>query len=308
MTAHRTHRYPVRGLSLAWHEWGPQEGPVVLCVHGFLDHGRSWAAVGEDLGGELRVVAPDIRGHGESDWVGPGGYYHFYDYFHDVRRLVSHLGDPSVLLVGHSMGGSVVTGVATLLGEKVRGMVLLEGMGPPFSDLSKTQERLRRWNQSLLHPDLEGGPAERASARKVMGSVADAAERLRRYNPRLPAPRARALAESFTEPAPTGGVVWRYDPLHRTPAAKPFVLQEASALWQAIQAPTVSLFGEKGFTPEGLAARHALLTRVRVGTIAGAGHNLHHERPELVADVIRRLHRSGEPGLAPGVFDGEPPS
>ena len=303
---HQTHFYEVRGLRLAWHEWGPADAPVVICIHGFLDHGRSYEPVADIVGAELRVIAPDIRGHGESAWVGVGGYYHFYDYYYDVRRLIAVLGNPEVLIVGHSMGGSVATGLASTLGTQVRGVIFLEGMGPSTSLTSDSPHRILRWMQSLEHPNLDGDVKERRRARRSMPSLEAAAERLARWNPRLPMARARLFAASFTERAEDGGYVWRYDPLHRTPSPKPFLFEETFALWQAISCPVLALYGGHGLVPNRWPERHDALQDALVGTFGDAGHNLHHERPEAIAEALLAFHRTGRPVLPQGAEPGWP--
>lgn len=301
----RVRRIDVRGLGLVVHEWGPEDGPTVMCLHGFLDHGRSFAPVAEALSSELRVVVPDMRGHGESGWVGAGGYYHFYDYFQDVMRVLDAVRPASLTLVGHSMGGSIATGVAAMLGDGLSGLLLLEGMGPLYTRLEDTPNRLRRWCHALGQPGVNGDVEHRRAARRPMPDLSVAAERLGRANPRLSPERALQLAESFTEPGPDG-VRWRYDPLHRTPSAKPFVTGEAEAMWGAVRAPTLSVFGSEGLMPEDLADRHAQVADLRAGYVAGAGHNIHHERPELVATAARWMVEE-KVGLPPGLVPGTPP-
>lgn len=300
-----TRRVEVRGLPIAVHGWGPGSAPPVVCLHGFMDHGRSFGFVAEALVPDFRVIAPDMRGHGESGWVGVGGYYHFYDYFSDVLAVLRAVGAPErpLYLLGHSMGGSVAAGVGALLGERMAGAVLLEGMGPPFANLADTPARLARWSEALVGPRTEGDAAARSHARAVLPSVEDAADRLVRVNPRLPLDRARHFARTFTEPHPRGtGWAWRYDPLHRTPAAKPFVEAEARALWRGLTGPVLSVYGEHGFRPPELAERHRAVPKLVAASIAGAGHNLHHERPELVASAVRWLAKGMKGPLPPGLI------
>ena len=100
----------VRGLRIHWVEWGKRGSQPVLLIHGFRDHCRTWDFVVDELLAslpDLWLVAPDCRGHGDSGWVGAGGYYHFFDYLLDLDSLVRHLGEPVVRLVGHSMGGTI---------------------------------------------------------------------------------------------------------------------------------------------------------------------------------------------------------
>lgn len=275
----------VRGMRLAYHTWGAREAPVVLVLHGFMDHGRAYAPAVDLLERDFFVVAPDLRGHGESEWVGAGGYYHFYDYFSDVAALLEHLAIDRFSIVGHSMGGSVATGVAALNAPRVDRVMLLEGMGPPYATLDDTLGRLTRWTEALGWDRVAGDRDRRRRARTVMADIDDAASRLCRVNPRLPIERARRLASTFTEPA-EGGVAWCYDPLHRTPAAKPFLEAEARAFWSALTMPVLSLYGEHGWPPDDLASRHEALADVTVGRVSGAGHNIHHDRPELVAAAM----------------------
>ena len=282
-----------RGLSVAVHRLGSAEGAPVLALHGFLDHGRAFARAA-DAASDVTVYAPDARGHGASGWVGSGGYYHFYDYLDDLQRVLARL-PPDLGLVGHSMGGTLALALAALNPGRFRWLLLLEGMGPPSHAPDDTPERLRAWLRALV-PDRVGDVDVRSRHRTRMDSAEEAADRLVRLNPRLAPDHARELASSFTEPHPLGGVTWRFDPMHRTPSAKPFRLDEVFPLWRRIEIPVTSVWGERGFHPDRLAERHACLTDLEVGVIDGAGHNLHHERPEVVGELITRL-AAGTPGF-----------
>ncbi|MEM7674719.1 MAG: alpha/beta hydrolase [Myxococcota bacterium] len=285
--------YSVRGMKLAYWTYGDPAGRPLLCVHGFLDHGASFRFMAEHLP-DFFVVAPDMRGHGYSDWVGAGGYYHFYDYYDDCRTLMAELGWSRFDLLGHSMGGSISTALAALSPDQVSSLVLLEGMGPPFSDLTQSVSRLERWSNQLRKPMFAASPEDRRSQRRVMEGIDDAARRLRAVNPRLSIERAITFAECLTEPSGSG-VAWRYDPLNRTPPAKPFIREEAESIWRGIQAPVLSVFGaETGWKPADLEARHACLPRVITHIISEAGHNLHHDRPDTVAQLVRAW--SDKPG------------
>ncbi|NJK89813.1 MAG: hypothetical protein HC923_10725 [Myxococcales bacterium] len=59
-----------RGLELAVHRLGIEQGTPVLALHGFLDHGESFASVAALLAPDTTIYAPDARGHGASGWVG----------------------------------------------------------------------------------------------------------------------------------------------------------------------------------------------------------------------------------------------
>lgn len=313
-------RYSVRGLELAYHTWGDRSRPAILLLHGFQDHGRSYSRFARALSGEYYLVAPDLRGHGGSGWVGDGGDYYFYDYVLDVLRLVEVEKLDRLAIVGHSMGGNVATFASALLKERVSSLVLLEGMGFEAHNLADTVSRLVRWSTTLQRPEIDGSVEQRRRARQRMKSIDDAAERLMRYNERLAADHAHELAETFTEPATTEpattepapggeGVMWRFDPLHKTPSAKPYVLEEGMAIWRALAMPVLSLYGsESPWFPVDLALRLSCIKNVRSAIVDGSGHNIHHDRPEILARIIdMHLKTPGGP-LPDGVRSGIPES
>src|SRR5947207_3597120 len=81
------------GLAYNVLEWDAPSDHTVLLLHGFLDNAWTWQRLVESgLGLPAHVVAPDWRGHGDSDWVGAGGYYHFLDYVADLASLVALVG------------------------------------------------------------------------------------------------------------------------------------------------------------------------------------------------------------------------
>jgi pimeloyl-ACP methyl ester carboxylesterase len=280
--------FTVRGLRLAYRSFGDAADFPVLMLHGFFDHGLSFAPLIRRLGAPFFVVAPDHRGFGDSDWIGAGGYYHFPDYWQDLLRLIEHLRLDRFGIVGHSMGGGIATGVAALIPERVKAMVLLEGMGPPYHDAADAIGRLDRWIDGTKKPDMDRDVAGRRAARAVIPSVNDAIDRLIRANPRLSREIATELAGTFTEPL-ANGVAWKVDPLHRTQAPKAFLQAEIEPMWRALSMPVMSVYGsESPWVPEDLDFRHSCLLNGHVVQIEGAGHNLHHERPEQIADLVTR--------------------
>ncbi len=298
----------VRGLRLAYRTFGDRSAPPIVLLHGFMDHGLAFAPMIRALGRSFFAVVPDHRGHGDSGWIGDGGYYYFQDYFQDVLHLVDHLGLDRFGLVGHSMGGGIATGVAALIPDRVEAMVMIEGMGPPYQDPTDVLGRLHRWLDALKQPKMDLDQVERWLARPTIASREAAVERLMRANPRLPQAIAAELANTFTEGAPNGpegAVVWKVDPLHRTPSPKPFLLQEIEPMWRALSMPVLSVYGtDSPWFPDDLAFRHTCLPDGRPVLVDGAGHNIHHERPELIADLVTRWMSGRRRDLPEGVRDG----
>lgn len=262
------------GPSLCVREWGSPlaDRPPVVILHGFLEQSAAWDEVAEQLSG--RVLAPDQRGHGLSGHAPPGASYWFWDYVADLDALVDHLGGP-VDLVGHSMGGSVAVLFAGARPERVRRLVLVEGLGPPESG----HEALPRGRKFL--------EARRVvPEHRVMRDVHEAVERIRRANPNIPAPVAQRLASRTVKPVP-GGVVWTWDPRHRARSPYPFRADTFGTFLAAVTAPTLVIDG--GASPFALpdaAERLANLRACTRATIEGAGHLVHHDRPAALASAI----------------------
>ncbi|MCM6775649.1 alpha/beta hydrolase [Nocardia sp. CDC159] len=111
------------------HRFGPADGPLVLALHGLTGHGRRWAALATEHLPELRIVAPDLRGHGRSPALPP---WTLETVAEDVAELLA--GEPAVV-VGHSFGGATGIHLAHRHPELVRALVLLDpamGLDPEF--------------------------------------------------------------------------------------------------------------------------------------------------------------------------------
>lgn len=263
-----------RGLSLRICEWG--EGVPVLVLHGFLEQGAAWSEVAAHLPNR-RVVAPDHRGHGLSEHIGAGGWYHFHDYLPDVAGIIDHLGG-RVDLVGHSMGSTIACLLAATSPERIERLILVEGLGPPDMT-SSALSRPPMFLKSVLDPPQH----------RTLESVEAAAERMRRFNPRLPLERAVELASRITRPSKDGeGVVWTWDPLHRGRNPTAFGAGLFERFIEKITAPTTVIWGaDSGFLASERDRRQDLLQDLRgVVQIEGAGHLVHHDQPQRLAQAI----------------------
>ena len=94
------------------------------------DHCRNWDWVAEDLSKDYHIIAPDLRGHGDSQWM-IGGSYNQVDYIYDIAQLLHQTEMTPVTIISHSLGGSISLMYSGLYPETVKKLVAIEGLGPP---------------------------------------------------------------------------------------------------------------------------------------------------------------------------------
>ena len=115
------------GPTLSYQEWGRPDGAVVLLLHGLTSSSQSWKHVAPVLGQHFRCVAPDARGHGDSDRTREYSFELMRD---DVVGLMRELGILAAIPFGHSMGAVTAYLLAATEPDLVR-MLVLEDMPPP---------------------------------------------------------------------------------------------------------------------------------------------------------------------------------
>ena len=273
-----------RGLTLRISEWGQPDGRPLVILHGYLEQGPAWDRVAQQL--DRWVIAPDHRGHGCSQHVGAGGFYHFWDYVSDLDALVRTLPSP-IDLVGHSMGGTVATLFAATRPDAVRRLVLVEGLGPPEETDPPTRARrfLRDMESPLPHPSF--------------ASVEEAAQRMRTFNPKIDPAHALKLAARQLRPVTPadhlqskrsdGALTWSWDPLHRARAPFAFQSRLHRIFLTQITAPTLVIYGGaspyENMVPD-LTRRERSLENSERLVMPGIGHHPHHEDPDGLARVI----------------------
>jgi pimeloyl-ACP methyl ester carboxylesterase len=277
-------RIPLRtGLGLHLLEWGREHDHTVLLVHGFLDHAWAWEDVATRLASRFHVLAPDMRGHGDSDRVGAGGYYHFMDYVADVAALVDACARPRLAVVGHSMGGGIVGYYAGTYPQRLTHAAFLEGLGPPEQEMEPA--RVAAWVQGWAR--VAAGAPHRKYA-----TLEAAADRLQANDSRLERQLALRLAEKGTRENPDGTRSFKHDPLHLTTGPYGFTFEAAARFWRRVTCPVLLIEGADSdfrLSPEETARRHGCFVNARHEIIPGAAHMMHRDKPVDVADALLRF-------------------
>jgi pimeloyl-ACP methyl ester carboxylesterase len=270
----------IRGLNLCLCQWGPESGPLVVCLHGILEQGTSWIEVARQLVARgYRILAPDLRGHGRSDHVGPGGSYHILDFLADLDTLVHRFIDRPFTLVGHSFGSVLGALLSSLRPQLVKRLILVETLLPPDPDTASVVDQLSTQLDYLTTPP----------AHPVFPDLATAIERLRRATPALSEPLARYLAQRLTEPC-DGGLRWRWAPLLRARAGLLFNGLSKGQYLQVlrrIQVPITLVYGDRSGMnrPDDLATQQAAMPEAERVVLPG-GHSLPIDAPSALADLI----------------------
>lgn len=281
----RDHTIDVGGLALHFLEWGERSGEPLVLIHGFLDHARSWEplveALHEKISEPLWVIAPDCRGHGDSGWVGAGGYYHFPDYVRDLHAILEHLEIPRIKLVGHSMGGTISFLYTGTFPNHVAKLMLIEGIGPIGAQFADAPDRMKQWLS-----DLDGLKHKKL---REYSTLEDAAKALQRNNPRLGRKSAVRWASGGMKSTRNGTWIWKFDPLHRTTAPQPFYSGQAIEFFRRIHCPVLLVQGnESRHTPRpDMRQRLEAIAERRTVGIEAAGHMVHQDNPEALAGAIR---------------------
>lgn len=270
-------------LRLHYADWGNPEAPPLILQHGGRDHCRSWDWVAEELSKDWHVIAADLRGHGDSAWS-PDGDYSMHAFVYDFAQFVQTLGHEQVTIIGHSLGGNIVTRFSGLYPEKVRKLVNIEGLGLSPQMMAERQaktvaENLRAW--------IENKRAASARTPRRYASLEDAYARMKAENGFLSDAQARHLTIHGASRNEDGTFSWKFD--NYLNVGTPFDIPQADVetLWSAITCPVLLLYGADSWAsnPERDGrARH--FANARVIEYEKAGHWLHHDQLDrFLADV-----------------------
>jgi pimeloyl-ACP methyl ester carboxylesterase len=277
--AHR--HYESQGLRLHYVDWGNETAPPLILIHGGLDHCRNWDAVAQALQPHFHVVAPDLRGHGDSDWA-KGSSYSLVDHVYDLSRLMRAAELQDATLVGHSMGGMVALACAGTWPERVSRLVVLDGAFLAAARPAPVAEQMANWVEQL---DRIGEHRE-----STFRDIEEAAKRLSLRNKRLTPAQAQHLASHGVRKGDDGLYRWKFDHYQRARAPYRLSREDYIGLWSGITCPTLLMWGDESYLPDpeavGLLAH---FTSAEVEKIEGAGHWLHHDRLDLVLESLRRF-------------------
>ena len=285
MTLHGpiTNSFISQRLRLNYVDWGNPDAPPLLLVHGGRDHARSWDWVAEELRHDWHIIAPDLRGHGDSAWS-PDGNYELSAFVYDLAQLIHQLNLAPVTIIAHSMGGNIATRYAGLYPENVRKMVNIEGLGlsPKMQaerDAIGIQNRFRQW--------IEDKRNAAGRTPKRYPNIEAAYERMKAENSYLTDEQARHLTVHGISRNEDGSWSWKFDNYLNIWAIFDMPREDLFAIWQSITCPMLMMYGADSWAsnPE-KDGRAAHFASAKVVEYENAGHWLHHDQfDRFMADV-----------------------
>jgi pimeloyl-ACP methyl ester carboxylesterase len=255
---------------------GDGNGRTLLMLHSLGAHGDAWLPLVTKLDGIARIICPDLRGHGNSDWSRDG--YWLHDYATDVYRLLDRLGVTDVGVVGHSLGARVSMVLSPMLGLRLRSLALLDG-GPEAASPAARDALVAQGLSPRRIPALSSEEKLRTHIRRGHPAITDEQMQI----------RARSLYRLNW----AGKLVPRTDPEVYWLLGDE-ALREVDDTWQGLRsthAPTVLLRASRGSQLDDEVARRMIDEGSDVSCrVLPVGHDMHYEDPALVADVLNDFH------------------
>ena len=264
----RDHFIPIDGLRLHYLEWGAAASPLVVLLHGGSAHAHWWDHFAASIADTYRVLALDLRGHGDSEHPDPPAY-RVDDYAHDLAAFIACLGVDRIHLVGHSLGAMVATTFAGEHPQHLRALVIVDSQLRITPAGARYMLRLRNFPQPLYRDRQHAIerfrllPTQTAADTKTLQHVA-----------------AHGIRE-----LPDGRWTYKFDRealAHNQP-------QDLTPLLQRLTCPILIVRGAHStlLPPAAMAALRAAAPEAEVAEIAAAHHHVMLDNPLEFERVVR---------------------
>jgi pimeloyl-ACP methyl ester carboxylesterase len=233
-----------------------------LFVHGFADGAYVWDSCIRAAMSTQRMVTMDLRGHGDSSWIG-SGRYSAQRLTDDILAVADALGLQRFVLIGHSLGGAIALRLSARVPERIAGIVVVDTAPTPAD---KARAHLLKELKDSIRP---------------YRSVADYEDRLRSLRPLLSPRLVRHIAEHSLRASNPGVFEFKADPrLDDLLAGN----EDGSELWKALRqlaCPALIVRGAlSGILSQETAEQMAREARnARLQVVDDAGHSVMLDNP-----------------------------
>jgi pimeloyl-ACP methyl ester carboxylesterase len=276
-----SHSYFSSRLRLHYLDWGNPEAPPLLLIHGNRDHAHNWDWAAARLQERFHIVAPDLRGHGDSQWSA-GSTYTPAEFVYDIAQLVHQQQLAPLRIIAHSLGGNVALRYAGTYPEHVERLVVIEGWGGivPGYERPAAPAAMRRWiatQRSLA-----------ARQPRRYATLDDAYQRMLEANPHLSAAQARHLTIHGANQNEDGTYSWKFDNYTHASQVLDLPAEDVRALWRNIACPVLLVAGSESWTRWGGDAADLTdgFADARHVVVPDAGHWVQHDQLDRFLELV----------------------
>ena len=229
-------RLPGTGIELSACQWNLDQNQNFVALHGWLDNAASMEPLAKQLN-QLQIVAPDLAGHGRSDFRSAESNYDLVTDVADISALSNHLDWDKFGLIGHSRGAMIAALYAATFPEQITHLILIDGGAPrEFDSADRPAKLARAIREQAIHLNRQGS----------------------RFNTREAALKARssgfvpvdhAIADLLATRSLVnegGNYYWRADQRLKAGSLSPLDKETMRGFFAAIQCPVLQLVGEQG--------------------------------------------------------------
>jgi pimeloyl-ACP methyl ester carboxylesterase len=253
-------------------DWGNPDLPPILLLHGGGLTAHTWDLPCVALRARFRCIAPDLRGHGDSEWS-PELAYRLADHAADAIGLADHLGLERFALVGMSLGGLAALAVAGRHPDRLASLTIIDAGTEIRMDSAR---RIRRFMTGVTE----------------FATIDEVVERAMGFNPRRDPELLRFSLLHNLRRLPDGVWTWKHDSRHRNEAEFLADLSAEAAALTAdlgrVECPVLVIRGGESdaFLDEDARRLAARFPDGRVAGVAGAGHTVQGDNPAGLVEVL----------------------
>ena len=278
-----SHLYYSQRLRLHYVTWGKEGAPELLLIHGGRDHCRNWDWVAERLADRYHITAPDLRGHGDSEWAA-GGSYNELNYVYDIVQLVHQKRMAPVTILAHSLGGSIALLYAGVYPETIAKVVAIEGLGPS-PDMVERMRQVPAEQQVRRRFEMRRESAGRMP--RKYPTLEDALTRMKSENTHLNDEQARHLTLHGAIQNEDGTYSWKFDNAVRMGGPGGLTIEDQHRIWSCITAPVLLVRGAESWASDpSVDGRIGHFKDARLVNIEKAGHWSHHDQLDVFMDHV----------------------
>jgi pimeloyl-ACP methyl ester carboxylesterase len=267
-------------ISLACQRWTSGD-VVIVALHGWMDNSNSFLPLAQISDG-IDLLAVDFAGHGESEHRPAGTFYHLVDYVHDTLELLIKLDKGPVILMGHSLGGSIAQAVAAAYPKLVSKLILIDTPGPIVASPSKTVKNLEAsLSMRLKSFQNQPGVPRKISLAQAITARINAGEMTKQSAELLMKRNLKRYQDAYT---------WQSDPRLRIYSPVRLTDEQADDIVNHLVCPTLLIEASDTF-PLVRNAMHRRLPHYKniQHKVVEGYHHVHMDAPERIWPMIQEF-------------------